>query len=142
VRWGISIAVALNFCVVGPIRAEATATIQVIEGTLAIRNGEGFVQVATSAEAPIGSEVMANPKGAGKVVYPDGCEISITPGLLYTVQAVSPCDRGIVVGRVGYIVGGLLVAGGVIAVVTLTGGDDGSNGSRSRSRDRDRPASP
>ena len=136
-RWGILLGLLISVALSSPGSAETVATVQPIEGTLSINRGEGFVQVATSMEAPTGSQVMANPNSSGKVVYPDGCEIAINPGLLYYIQEKSPCDTGLVWAPGAYVVGGLLVAGGVVAIVALTGGDSGG-----KKREGDKSASP
>ena len=65
-RSGMALALGLTLALSSPSSAEADAIIYAIEGRLAIRSGEGFVQVAASAEAAVGSEVMANPGGRGR----------------------------------------------------------------------------
>ena len=70
---------------------------------------------------------MANPGSRGKVIYADGCEINVSPGSVYTVQDGSPCRAGLGSGSARtYVIGGLVIVGGTVAIIALTGGDDGS----------------
>jgi hypothetical protein len=121
--------------------------VQTIEGTLSLNRGDGYVEVLSWADAPSGSQVMANPGSRGKVIYSDGCEVNVSPGSVYTVQDSSPCGSGVMGGGPArnYVIGGLVIAGGAVAVIALTGGDDGSSAKKKKKkkkRNADEPASP
>jgi hypothetical protein len=121
-------------------------TVQTIDGTLSLNRGDGYVEVLSWAEAPAGSQVMANPGSSGKIIYSDGCEISVSPGSVYTIQDSSPCGSGVLRGGSArnYVIGGLVVAGGAVAIIALTGGGDSDNGKHKKKKheDNDHPASP
>ena len=125
--------------------AGTMVTVRTIDGALSLNRGEGYVEVLSWAEAPAGSQVMANPGSKGKIIYSDGCTIDVVPGSVYTVQDSSPCSSG-VVGRprAYYVIGGLVVAGGAVAIIALTGGSDSDNGKQKKKKhkDTDNPASP
>jgi hypothetical protein len=40
-----------------------------------------------------GHSVVANPGGAARVTFPDGCTVDVRPGSVFTVAAQSPCQR-------------------------------------------------
>jgi hypothetical protein len=139
-RWGASIA-ACGLGIFLGLPAWAV-TVQTIDGTLSLNRGDGYVEVLSWADAPSGSQVMANPGSRGKVIYSDGCEINVSPGSVYTVQDSSPVLRG---GSArNYVIGGLVVAGGAVAIIALTGGGDSNNGKHKKKKheDNDNPASP
>jgi hypothetical protein len=122
------------------------ATVQTTAGTLSLNRGNGYVEVTTWADAPSGSQVMANPASSGKIIYSDGCEINVGPGSVYTIQDSSPCQSGLLRGGSArtYVIGGLVVAGGAVAIIALTGGGDSDNGKNKKKKheDNDHPASP
>ena len=90
------------------------------------------------ADAPSGSQVMANPGSSGKVIYSDGCEINVSPGSVYTVQESSPCRAGLGGGSARtYVIGGLVIAGGAVTLIALTGGGDSK-----KHKETNNPASP
>ena len=146
-RWGTSIAFGLGVFLGLPASAGPVVTVQTIEGTLSLNRGDGYVEVLSWADAPSGSQVMANPGSRGKVIYSDGCEVNVSPGSVYTVQDSSPCGSGVMGGGSArnYVIGGLVIAGGAVAVIALTGGDNSDNGKHKKKKkheDNDHPASP
>jgi len=129
-----------------PAWAGTMGTVQTIDGTLSLNRGDGYVEVLSWAEAPAGSQVMANPGSRGKIIYSDGCEINVSPGSVYTVQDGSPCGSGALRGGSArtYVIGGLVVAGGAVAIIALTGGGDSDNGKNKKKKHKEtnNPASP
>ncbi|HEY7617043.1 MAG TPA: hypothetical protein VH744_09590 [Terriglobales bacterium] len=128
-----------------PAWAGTVVTVRTIDGTISLNRGDGYVEVLSWAEAPAGSQVMANPGSSGKIIYSDGCEISVSPGSVYTVQDSSPCASGLRGGSARtYVIGGLVVAGGAVAIIALTGGGDSDNGKHKKKKheNNDHPASP
>ena len=142
-RWGASIAFGLGVFLGLPAVAGTVATVQATEGTLSLNRGDGYVEVLSWADAPSGSQVMANPGSRGKVIYSDGCEINVSPGSVYTVQDGSPCRAGLGSGSARtYVIGGLVIVGGTVAIIALTGGDDGSAKKEKHKKSGNHPASP
>jgi hypothetical protein len=140
---GAFIAFALGVFFSLPACAGAVATVQTITGTLSLNRGDGFVEVISFAEAPAGSQVMANPGSQGKIVYYDGCEFTVSPGTVYTVQDGSPCQSGVRRGPArNYVIGGLVVAGAAVAVVALTAAGDSGGPNHKPKRKKDHSASP
>ena len=135
-RWGASIAFGLGVFLGLPASAGTVVTVQTIEGTLSLNRGDGYVEVLSWADAPSGSQVMANPGSRGKVIYSDGCEVNVSPGSVYTVQDSSPCGSGVMGGGSArnYVIGGLVIAGDAVAVIALTGGDDSDNGKHKKKK--------
>ena len=143
-RWGASIAFGLGIFLGLPAWAGTVATVQTMEGTLSLNRGAGYVEVLSWAEAPSGSQVMANPGSSGKIIYSDGCEINVSPGSVYTIQDSSPCGSGVLRGGSArnYVIGGLVVAGGTVAIIALTGGDDSGTKKKKHKKNGNEPASP
>ena len=145
-RWGLRLPLGWGYSLACPHLREPVVTVQTIEGTLSLNRGDGYVEVLSWADAPSGSQVMANPGSRGKVIYSDGCEINVSPGSVYTVQDSSPCGSGVMGGGSArnYVIGGLVIAGGAVAVIALTGGDNSDNGKHKKKKheDNDDPASP
>ena len=73
-RWGASIAFGLGVFLGLPAVAGTVATVQATEGTLSLNRGDGYVEVLSWADAPSGSQVMANPGSRGKVIYAEAAK--------------------------------------------------------------------
>ena len=71
-----------------------SATVNATQGQVLLNLGQGYRQVTGSAEAGPGAIVVANPGGSAQVVYPDGCSITVTPGMVYTIAPQGPCGSG------------------------------------------------
>jgi hypothetical protein len=99
-----------------------TATVEPVQGNVSFSQGQGFQRVDGRVQANIGDSVMVGPDGAANVVYPDGCQASIQPGVVVTIAPLSPCASGSFAADNGsndkpWIIGGTLAAfvvGGVI----------------------------
>jgi hypothetical protein len=70
------------------------ATVNATQGQVLLNLGQGYKQVTGSSEAGPGAIVVANPGGSAQVVYSDGCSITVTPGMVYTIAPQSPCGSG------------------------------------------------
>jgi hypothetical protein len=142
-RWGTAIAFALGVTLSLPAFAVTVATVQTMEGSLSLNRGEGYVEILTWADAQAGSQVMANPGSWGKIIYSDGCDVTVKPGSVYTIQDASPCLSGRIGGSATtYVLGGVAIAAGVVGIVVLTNGDDDKKGGKKKASDDDQPASP
>jgi hypothetical protein len=70
------------------------ATVNATQGQVLLNLGQGYKQVIGSSEAAPGAIVVANPGGSAQIVYSDGCSITVTPGMVYTIAPQSPCGSG------------------------------------------------
>jgi hypothetical protein len=104
------------------------ATVNAISGQVLLNRGEGYRMIAGPTEASPGTTVVANPGGNGQIVYPDGCIEEVVPGTVVTVAADSPCKAGAVPRDHWFVIGALIVGGGVGAAFLL--------------KEKDKPASP
>jgi hypothetical protein len=79
---------ALAMVIVSGILANspAGATYVVPNGALLLSHGDGFRPLNDKTEVAAGDTVVAAPGGHGKIVYPDGCVIAVTPGNVVTVE--------------------------------------------------------
>ena len=124
--------------------AWAGATVVVVKPPVLISHGEGYSEVKDFAEASRGDQVMAGPHGQARIVYPDGCAVQVGPG---GVASVGKCQQPMTAGLetidekamvpppaafpwVPVVAGGLIIAGGICAVVC---GDHDTNPPRPRS---------
>jgi hypothetical protein len=71
-----------------------TITVQPLTGVLSLNQGQGFHRVAGPVEANVGDSFMVGPGGSAKLIYPDGCQVTIQPGSVVNVTALSPCASG------------------------------------------------
>ena len=114
------------------------ATVNATQGQVLLNLGQGYKQVTGSSEAGPGAIVAANPGGSAQVVYPDGCSVTVTPGMVYTIAPQSPCGNGgsgvgegLGLNTTTVVAAGAIAAGGIAAAVIL-----------SRSGSSSKPASP
>lgn len=105
--------------------ASSAATIEPIKGDLSINRGQGFQKVDGIIEAKEGDAVMVSPDGSAGVTYPDGCKVSLEPGMVMTIAALSPCAsrsyaREQDFNKAGLVYWGIIigVSGGVIYEIT------------------------
>ena len=143
-HWGASItAFGLGIFLRLPAWAGTVVTVQTIEGSLSLNRGAGDVEVLGWADAPSGSQVMANSGSRGKGHLCRRLRNQYQPWLGLH-QDSSPCRAGVMGGGSvrTYVIGGLVIAGGTVAVIALTGGDDGSSAKEKKKRNADEPASP
>jgi len=112
--------------------------VEVIEGQVSINRGDGYQPLVDWAPASPGDLVMASPNGSGKITYADGCVVAVNPGAVVAIAEQSPCTTGRFGSKPGYLIGGVLVVGGIVGgVIALTGaGDDNDK------KTGDKPASP
>ena len=103
------------------------ATVNAMQGQVLLNLGQGYKQVAGSSEAGPGAIVVANPGSSAQVVYPDGCSITVTPGMVYTIAPQSPCGsggsafgEGLGLNTTTLVAVGAIAAGGVAAAVILS----------------------
>ena len=115
------------------------ATVNATQGQVLLNLGQGYRQVTGSSEAGPGAIVVANPGGSAQVVYPDGCPVTVTPGMVYTIEPQSPCgsggsgvSEGLGLNTTTMIALGAIAGGGIAAAIIF-----GTRGSSS-----EKPASP
>ena len=98
---------------------------------LMIDTGSGYHNVSAPIDVAPGTSVIATPDGEGVIRYADGCEQRVRRGEVAIVLDASPCEAGLIrpdtgmrIGEYGLIIGGIVVGGGVIAAIALSGGDN------------------
>lgn len=103
------------------------ATVHVTGGQVFLSHGEGYRRLVGSAQARPGDRVVANPGGAGQIVYADGCKVEVRPGTVAIVTKESPCGGSGTPGGGAnssvYAIGAVVVGGAVGAAALL--GKDG-----------------
>ncbi len=127
VRKSISIAVITALLASN---AEA-ALLTNVQGTVTVNHGEGFVPVGpagTTALLAPGDRVRAG-TGSADIVYDNGCTVTLGAGQMVAVLYAAPdCNGGLKDGAASssglststYLVGGLVVAGGIGAGIALS----------------------
>ncbi len=68
------------------------ASLSDVKGDVRVSHGAGFAKVGGSAEVAPGDKIKVGRKAAAKLVYSDGCSISVPAGALATVAKQSPCS--------------------------------------------------
>lgn len=68
------------------------ATITPDQGDVLVNRGAGYKPLKQPMEAAVGDQVMVKPKSQARVVFPDGCTVLVSPGMVFTIAAKSPCD--------------------------------------------------
>lgn len=130
---------ALAACLVAifPVNAALAATVQPIAGTISVNTGEGFKPAVGETNISTGDTVMVSPEGSARIIYADGCAIQVRPGAVVTIGQGSPC-AAVPMGATKtkdttptdhYIIGGLLVAGGIAGAIVLISDDDDKSSS-------------
>ena len=123
-----------SLLIIYPVAAQA-ATLDNIRGGIFVSKGAGYHAAHAPVDLNAGDTVLANPNSTARVVYDDGCVVSVQPGMVFTVGETSPCTAAAVPSVLNWplVVGAAVVAGGVgIAIAASGGGGDGGG----------RPASP
>lgn len=122
--------------VLAALLANAAANAAVLEGIaggVKINRGEGYSSVKGTTDLSAGDRVMVGRGGNARVVYSDGCRVSLPAGSVTTIPATSPCawraqaGGGPDLGGMNplYVVGGLLVVGGIAGGLAATSGGGG-----------------
>ncbi len=68
------------------------ASLSDVKGDVRVSHGAGFVKVDGSTELAPGDKIKAGKKAAAKLVYSDGCSVTVPAGALATVAKQSPCS--------------------------------------------------
>jgi hypothetical protein len=84
--WGVGMALTFGGLLLLATPASAT-TVEVLKGTVSVKQGDGFRQITSPTEVYRGNQVMTAPDGMARIVYPDGCVVKVGPGGLATVGA-------------------------------------------------------
>jgi hypothetical protein len=67
------------------------ATLEPVQGSLYVNDGNGFQPVNGRIDVNVGERVMVSPGGTATIVYSDGCKIPVQPGTVTTITSASPC---------------------------------------------------
>ncbi len=68
------------------------ASLSDVKGDVRVSHGAGFAKVDGSAEVAPGDKIKVGRNATAKLVYSDGCSISVPAGALATVAKQSPCS--------------------------------------------------
>ena len=69
------------------------ATVTPDQGQVLVNRGGGYKPVTQPVEASVGDQVMVKPKGQAHVVFPDGCSMLVSVGMIFTIGPKSPCEQ-------------------------------------------------
>ena len=73
------------------ITSASAATVIPEQGQVLVNQGDGYKLLAQPTVVQPGAQVVANPRGAARVEFQDGCVVKLEPGMVLTVEAESPC---------------------------------------------------
>ena len=111
--------------------AVGAATVQP-DGNILINSGKGYKPASSATEALPGDSVLVK-SGKARIVYNSGCSVEIEVGKAYTVlpegKCVVPANPAAGIAGIApeIIIGGAAIAGGVVAVVSASGGSKSSS---------------
>jgi hypothetical protein len=108
--------------------ASFAATVTATQGQVMINRGQGYQLLVGSSDVDPGATVVVNPGGSARVVYPDGCAVTVEPLVVHAINAESPCEgkkemtKDMTSNTTLYWIGGgaALVAGGAYAYIAST----------------------
>lgn len=69
------------------------ATVQPVQGSFYLNQGQGFLPVNGPIDANVGDAIMVPPGAVAVVLYPDGCKVGVQPGAVTTITSSSPCSN-------------------------------------------------
>jgi hypothetical protein len=69
------------------------ATVTPKQGEVLVNQGSGYKSVTQPTEVAVGDQLMVKPKSSGRIVFPDGCTVNVSPGGVFIIPAKSPCER-------------------------------------------------
>jgi hypothetical protein len=121
------------------------ATVEVLQGQVSVNQGQGYKQIAAKSAVSTGDQVMAAPGGRGRIVYPGGCALDVSPGAVVKVpeKCYQPMTAGLEApveevrphgAWIPYVGAAAVIGVGVCAV---SGCFDDDGGRRRRADDRD-----
>ena len=73
------------------IASASAATVIAEQGQVLVNQGDGYKLLVQPTVVQPGAQVVANPWGAARVEFEDGCVVKVEPGMVLTVEAQSPC---------------------------------------------------
>ena len=98
--------------------AAHAATVTASQQKVFVNQGGGYHAVTGTVKVNPGDTVMAGPNGSAVVTYDDGCKVTVDPGAVVAITAVSPCQTGF--GIDDFAVGAVIVGGAIGAAVLLS----------------------
>lgn len=75
------------------------ATASAVNGTVQVNTGEQFQPLQSGQALRPGDRVMATGSGSATISFSDGCTLTVEPGTMVTVPAVSTCAGGVVAAQ-------------------------------------------
>lgn len=86
----VAAAAAISLLVCGQALA-AGPTVSGLSGNVSVNQGGGYRPLTAGATLNTGDLVMAQRGGTVRLVYSDGCVVSVTPGNVVVVSPTPPC---------------------------------------------------
>ena len=90
-RIALGLVILSSALIPGTSALAATATSE--HGEVLVNRGAGYKPVTQPSEVVAGDQILVTPRSRGQVVFPDGCTVNISPGIVFSVPAKSPCER-------------------------------------------------
>ena len=103
------------------------ATVEVSQPQVLVED----VPISGAVAANPGARVTAGPSGSAMIYYENGCSEVVGPNETRIVQS-NPVCRGFFLENKGVIIGGVVVFGGIAAIIASGNGDDGPASTLSR----------
>ncbi len=104
--------------------AAQAATVTTSQQKVFVNHGGGYHSVTGTVKVNAGDTVMAGPNGSAVITYDDGCKVTVDPGAVVAITAVSPCKLGL--GVDDFAVGAAVIGGAVGAAILLSN-DNGAS---------------
>jgi hypothetical protein len=101
------------------------ALLEPVRGGVRVNHGDGYLAVHGVTDVNPGDQVMVDPKGQARLVYPDGCKVNVKAGSVAVVGAKSPCTKHAAAVEPALVVAGALAAAGAgigVGVAAASGG--------------------
>lgn len=103
-----------------------------VRGDVLVNTGSGFLPINGVAAMRPGDRVYVKKGGAASIDYGQGCLVNLVAGTSSTVSSETPCigstsQAGATNNMGMYVIGGILVAGGVGVLISALD-DDNDNG--------------
>lgn len=67
------------------------ASIEITQGEVLLNRGAGYQSIRNSTDLQAGDIVVSKMGSAAKITFADGCTVPLRTGMIFTVEAQSPC---------------------------------------------------
>jgi hypothetical protein len=90
-RFAVAAGIAVFISLVSAAKA---ANLEITKGEVLLSRGRGYHPIRSSMQLRVGDTVVSKPGGAARITFADGCSIHLELGMVFTVEAASPCVSG------------------------------------------------